>query len=93
MKKIGFVGWIPFLTAAVGNFLGGWTASLLIGRGLRVSQARKVAVSIFALLMTSAIPAAFTHRVGARDWPDFPCHARLHRLPRQRAGLPGGSLP
>ena len=63
LKKVGYVGWIPFLTAAAGNFLGGWVASLLIARGVGISRARKMAVSLFALLMTSAIPAAFTANV------------------------------
>jgi ACS family hexuronate transporter-like MFS transporter len=63
LKKVGYVGWIPFLTAAAGNFLGGWVAGLLISRGVSISRARKMSVSMFALLMTSAIPAAFTSNV------------------------------
>ena len=63
LAKIGMTAWIPFVTADVGNLAGGWLAGYLIRRGVPSSRARKTTVAIFALLMTSAIPAALTSNV------------------------------
>ncbi len=60
---IGKTAWIPFLTADLGNLIGGWLAGLLIRRGLDVSVARKTMVAFSALMMTAAIPAAFCPNV------------------------------
>jgi ACS family hexuronate transporter-like MFS transporter len=57
MASIGKYGWIPFLVAGFGNLLGGWLSGALIRRGWPLSRARKTAVTVFAALMTSAIPA------------------------------------
>jgi ACS family hexuronate transporter-like MFS transporter len=62
--EIGKIGWIPFLTADLGNLVGGWCTGRLIRRGLSVSVARKTMVTISALMMTAAIPAAFCSEVG-----------------------------
>lgn len=59
LAEIGKYAWIPFLVAGAGNILGGWLCVVLLRRGLPLSTARKAAVSFFALLMTSAIPAVF----------------------------------
>lgn len=59
LASIGKYAWIPFLVAGAGNILGGWLSAALLGRGLSLSTARKVAVFVFILLMTSAIPAVF----------------------------------
>jgi ACS family hexuronate transporter-like MFS transporter len=56
---IGKTAWIPFVTADLGNILGGWSSGWLMRRGLGVSAARKTTVVLSALLMTAAIPAAF----------------------------------
>jgi len=64
LAQIGMTAWIPFLTADAGNLAGGWFTSLLIRRGLSTATARKLSIAIAALLMTAAIPAAFTTHVG-----------------------------
>jgi ACS family hexuronate transporter-like MFS transporter len=58
MAAIGRYAWIPFLAAAAGNLLGGWFAAALFRLRIPNTPARKLAVLFFALLMTSAIPAA-----------------------------------
>lgn len=57
LASIGEYAWIPFLVAGAGNILGGWLSSVLLQRALSVTVARKIAVSVFIVLMTSAIPA------------------------------------
>lgn len=57
LASIGKYAWIPFLVAGGGNILGGWLSSVLLQRALSITVARKVAVSVFIVLMTSAIPA------------------------------------
>lgn len=63
LAKIGMTAWIPFLTADVGNLVGGWFTGRLIRRGMDSSRARKIAVSLFAVCMTAAIPAALVANV------------------------------
>ncbi len=58
--QIGKTAWIPFLTADIGNFAGGALTQLLIRWHVPIPVARKMSVSVFALLMTSAIPAVLT---------------------------------
>ena len=41
LKEIGWKGWIPYFTAALGNFAGGLLTAQLIGRGVPVPRARK----------------------------------------------------
>jgi MFS transporter, ACS family, hexuronate transporter len=60
LADIGKTAWIPFLSADAGNILGGAFTQWIIRRGVPLPKARKLAVSVFALLMTSAIPAVFT---------------------------------
>jgi MFS transporter, ACS family, hexuronate transporter len=57
MAAIGKYAWIPFAVAAIGNFAGGLVSAFLLRRGCSVTVARKSAVTIFAALMTAAIPA------------------------------------
>jgi ACS family hexuronate transporter-like MFS transporter len=57
LAAIGKFAWIPFLVAGFGNLLGGWLSGFLLKRGVSVTIARKSAVTFFAILMTSAIPA------------------------------------
>lgn len=61
--QIGKTGWIPFVTADLGNLVGGWLTGRLIRRGLSVSAARKTMIALSALLMTTAIPAAYASNV------------------------------
>jgi MFS transporter, ACS family, hexuronate transporter len=57
MAAIGKYAWIPFVVAGMGNLLGGMLSGVLLRRGYSVTVARKGALTFFAVLMTSAIPA------------------------------------
>jgi ACS family hexuronate transporter-like MFS transporter len=57
MASIGKYAWIPFLVAAFGNLLGGWTAAFLLRLDMSLTVARKTAVTLFAALTAAAIPA------------------------------------
>ena len=57
MASIGKYAWIPFMVAGLGNILGGWISGFMLQRGISLNLARKGAVTLFAALMTSAIPA------------------------------------
>jgi ACS family hexuronate transporter-like MFS transporter len=61
LAAIGKFAWIPFAVAGVGNLLGGWLSASLLSRGWTVTATRKTAVTFFAVLMTSAIPAVLVH--------------------------------
>ena len=65
LAKIGMTAWIPFVTADLGNLVGGWLTGRLIRRGWPSSIARKTVFGVFALLMTSAIPAILVTNVWA----------------------------
>jgi ACS family hexuronate transporter-like MFS transporter len=60
LKEIGWKGWIPYFTAAVGNLAGGLLTAQLIRRGVPVPTARKASTAVFALLMLCTIPAILT---------------------------------
>jgi ACS family hexuronate transporter-like MFS transporter len=60
LASIGMYAWIPFMVAGLGNLLGGWLAGALLRRNIPITVARKSAVTVFALLMLSAIPAVLT---------------------------------
>lgn len=60
LQEIGWKGWIPYFTAALGNLAGGFLTSWLIRSGVATPVARKVSTSVFALLMLSTIPATLT---------------------------------
>ena len=60
MTSIGKYAWIPFLVAGFGNILGGWVSGLMLERGVSLNVARKGGVTLFAALMTSAVPAVLT---------------------------------
>lgn len=57
MTMIGYVAWIPFLTADIGCLTGGVISGWLIRHGCPVLQARKAVMSVSAVLMLSGIPA------------------------------------
>lgn len=63
IASIGKFAWIPFFTAGAGNLLGGGCAVVLLNRGVSITWARKISVMLFALLMTSAIPAVLVSNV------------------------------
>jgi ACS family hexuronate transporter-like MFS transporter len=60
LQEIGWKGWIPYFTAALGNLAGGMLTAWLIRRGVAVPTARKASTAVFALLMLSTIPAILT---------------------------------
>jgi ACS family hexuronate transporter-like MFS transporter len=57
LASIGKYSWIPFAVAGFGNILGGSLSGALLRRGCSLTVARKSAVTVFAILMASAIPA------------------------------------
>jgi MFS transporter, ACS family, aldohexuronate transporter len=61
LKEIGWRAWIPYFTAGVGNLAGGFLTSWLMRLGIAPATARKASTAVFALLMTSSIPAILTH--------------------------------
>src|SRR6478735_6669397 len=63
LAQIGMTAWIPFVTADLGNIVGGWLTGQLINRGWPSSTARTTVFGVFALLMTSAIPAILVTNV------------------------------
>jgi ACS family hexuronate transporter-like MFS transporter len=60
LKEIGWKGWIPYFTAALGNVAGGLLTSWLLRAGIATSVARKSSTAFFAVLMLSTIPAILT---------------------------------
>src|SRR5947209_16784202 len=60
LAAIGTYAWIPFFVAALGNFFGGYLSPVFLRRGMETAKARKLAVSICALLMLSSIPAVLS---------------------------------
>jgi ACS family hexuronate transporter-like MFS transporter len=65
MASIGAYSWIPFAVAGAGNFAGGYLSAFLLRSGFPVTAARKGAVTFFAALRLSAIPAVLTHQAWA----------------------------
>jgi len=61
MASIGKFAWIPFVVAGAGNFAGGALSAWLLRNNVPLTIARKGAVTFFATLMTSAIPAVLVH--------------------------------
>jgi MFS transporter, ACS family, hexuronate transporter len=60
LKEIGWKGWIPYFTAALGNVAGGLLTAGLVRAGIAVPTARKASTVFFALLMLSTILAIIT---------------------------------
>jgi ACS family hexuronate transporter-like MFS transporter len=60
LAMIGYLLWIPFLTADLGNFFGGGLSGYLIRRGRPVLRARKSVMLISAVAMLAGIPAVFS---------------------------------
>ncbi len=63
MVAIGKYAWIPFLVAGFGNVAGGLLSKWFLECGLSVTISRKLAITIFALAMASAIPAVLVRNV------------------------------
>jgi ACS family hexuronate transporter-like MFS transporter len=65
MVSIGEYAWIPFAVAGLGNILGGWLSAFMLRRGFSLNTARKGGVTIFAVVMMSAIPAVLVQNARA----------------------------
>jgi ACS family hexuronate transporter-like MFS transporter len=59
LKQIGETAWIPFIAAAVGNIAGGVVFSRLLRLNLDYGYARRIAIVVFSVLMSSAAAAGF----------------------------------
>jgi ACS family hexuronate transporter-like MFS transporter len=60
MTNIGRYAWIPFFVAGLGSVGGGFIARGLLKLGMSITAARKSAITIAALMMTTSIPAVLT---------------------------------
>jgi ACS family hexuronate transporter-like MFS transporter len=65
MVSIGEYAWIPFAVAGLGNILGGRLSAFMLRRGFSLNTARKGGVTIFAVVMMSAIPAVLVQNARA----------------------------
>lgn len=55
IKAIGASAWIPYAAAGAGSMAGGWLSSYLIRRNLSLNASRKIALTLAAALMPSAL--------------------------------------
>ncbi len=55
LKDIGFFAWIPYLGAAGGSLLGGWSSGFLVSRGWKIYRARGAAILFATLLAPSGL--------------------------------------
>jgi len=55
MSGIGFVAWIPFVLGDVGGVAGGWSASFLQRRGVRIVAVRKITMYVSALVCVASL--------------------------------------
>lgn len=60
LNEIGIYGWIPYLGAAAGSLLGGWTSGHLVSRGWTIYRARSITILFAALLAPSGVFIART---------------------------------
>jgi MFS transporter, ACS family, hexuronate transporter len=60
LGQIATLGWIPFLTADVGNIAGGWFSGHLIRRGWSLNAARKIVLALGVVGMLGGVPAGLT---------------------------------
>jgi MFS transporter, ACS family, aldohexuronate transporter len=51
IKQVSYYAWIPYAASGVGSILGGYFSSRLVGRGLTLDRARKMALGLSAALM------------------------------------------
>ena len=65
LKEIGYFAWVPFLLADVGCLFGGVLSPLLIKAGSSVMTARKLSVTICAVIMVFAV---FIGRAPTPGW-------------------------
>ena len=58
IKEIAGIAWFPFVGAAIGGISGGWFSGMLISKGVAAIRARKIAISIGALLIVPGMIGA-----------------------------------
>ncbi|KAA1244935.1 MFS transporter [Aquimarina sp. RZ0] len=51
LTEIGLFAWIPFVLSDIGSFLGGWTSSILMDKGVSLDASRKWVIWIGSLLV------------------------------------------
>jgi MFS transporter, ACS family, hexuronate transporter len=68
LKQIAYFAWVPFLAADVGSLFGGFLSPFFIRRGMKLVKARKLAVTIPAVLM---VFAAFIGKAPSAGWAVF----------------------
>ena len=58
LTQIGFLGWIPFLLGDTGGIAGGWAAGVLLRRGVRIYNVRRITMYLSAgfCLCSMAVP-------------------------------------
>jgi len=81
MESIGKYAWIPFVAAAIGNFLGGWMSGFLLRQGISLTVARKTTVTLAAAMMGAAIPAVLVRDI----------HVSIAMISLAMLGCTGGS--
>jgi MFS transporter, ACS family, hexuronate transporter len=50
IKQIGLFAWIPYVGAAAGSLLGGWSSGFMISKGWSANRARKTAITVGGLI-------------------------------------------
>ena len=65
LKQIGATAWFPFLTAGIGNLVGGWISDSSLKKGLKARSARLRVMAIAAIVMLSGIAVPFLHSATA----------------------------
>ncbi len=51
IKEIGLFAWVPYVGAAAGSLIGGWSSGFLISKGWSVNKARKWTITIGGIIM------------------------------------------
>jgi len=51
IKKVSYYAWIPYAASGIGSFLGGWSSSTLLHRGIPLNRARKISLGCCAAMM------------------------------------------
>jgi ACS family hexuronate transporter-like MFS transporter len=55
IKQIGLFAWVPYVGAAAGSLLGGWSSGWLIRRGWSVNRARKWTITAGGVIMLPSL--------------------------------------
>jgi ACS family hexuronate transporter-like MFS transporter len=74
LKEIAAFAWAPFVGAALGALVGGWLSGFLLRCGWDVNRARKTAILVGTLCLTTGILAAYaTSPYAALGWMCVSC--------------------